>query len=147
MNKNSFKASWIILAVSTSAAIAIGLLLLFAPTMFIEGEFLAYTGQSLAAFEEVNPEAYAFLMLEDSEMGLFLLTIGVLSLLITVGIYRNKRKWGWWLLLISSTLTIGGVFGFNLPTGDLTVILMPAVLLAVSYIGLGLGAKSILRRT
>jgi len=86
-------------------------------------------------------------MLEESEMGIFLFTIGIFTLLITLLSYRKGHKWGWYLLLICMTLTGGGVIGFNIPTGDMSVILMPAVLLVIGYVGLAFGAKALLKNT
>lgn len=145
MQTKALKISWIIMVVITGLVVLLGALLAFTPTFFIANEFEMYTGQKLAAFAESNPEAYAFLMLEDSEMGLFMMTIGILSVLITVALYRKGNRLAWYLLLISSTLTAGGTVGFNVVTGDIRVILLPAVMLVISWASLAIGAKAVFR--
>jgi len=147
METKAFKVSWILLVIVTSILAVLGLLLTFSPPFFLTSEFELYTGQKLADFAESNPQAYSFLMLEESEMGIFLFTIGIFTLLITLVSYRKGHKWAWYLLLICMTLTGGGVIGFNIPTGDMSVILMPAILLVIGYVGLAIGAKALLKKT
>jgi len=146
MKAKAFKVSWILLVIVSSIAAILGLILTFTPTFFITSEFELFTGQTLADFAESNPQAYSFLMLEDSEMGIFLFAIGILTLLITLVAYRKGDKWAWYLYLIGMTLTGGGVLGFNIPTGDMSVIVMPAILLVIGYVGLAIGAKAILKK-
>jgi hypothetical protein len=44
------------------------------------GEFESFTGRKLADFAASNPQAHAFLLLEDSEMGIFLFTLVSITL-------------------------------------------------------------------
>jgi hypothetical protein len=146
METKAFKVSWILLVIVSSIVIILGLTLTFVPTFFITSEFELYTGQKLADFAESNPQAYSFLLLQYSEMMIWLFTIGILSLLITIVPYRKGDKWAWYLYLICLTLTTGGTVGFNIPTGDMSVILIPAILLVLGYVGLAIGAKAILKK-
>jgi hypothetical protein len=147
METKAFKVSWILLVIVTGILAVLGLLLTFSPPFFLTSEFELYTGQKLSDFAESNPQAYSFLMLEDSEMGIFLFTIAVVTLLITLMAYKKGEKWSWYICLISMTLTGGGVIGFNIPTGDMSVILMPAILLVIGYVGLAFGVKALLKKT
>ncbi len=67
------------------------------------GEFETYTGQKLADFAAAKPQAHAFLLLEDSELGIFLFALALVSLLVTLLAYRKKEKWAWYLILIGVT--------------------------------------------
>jgi len=147
MDTKAFKVSWILLVIVTSIVTILGLTLTFASTFFLTSEFEMYTGQKLADFAESNPHAYSFLLLQYSEMGIWLFTIGILTLLITIVPYRRGDKWAWYLYLIGLTLASGGTIGFNIPTGDMSVILIPAILLVIGYVGLAIGAKSVLKKS
>ena len=80
-------------------------------------------------------------------MMIWLFTIGILTLLIILLSYRKGNKWAWYLYLIGCTLTGGGTVGFNIPTGDMSVIVMPAFLLVIAYVGLAIGAKPLLKKS
>ena len=146
METKSFKASWIILVVVLCIVCVVGLVLTFTPTFFVAGEYESFTGQSLADFASSNPRAHAFLLLEDSEIGIFLFALAFISLLITLLAYRKKEKWAWYLILIGATLCACATVGVNVPTRYMNVIVMSAVLTAIAYAGLAIGAKSMLRK-
>ena len=147
MKTKAFKVSWILLVIVSSIVAILGLILTFAPTFFMANNFELYTGQKLADFAESNPQAYSFLLLEYSEMGIFLFAIGILTMLITLVAYRKGNKWAWYLYLIGSTLTGGGALVFDILTGDMSVIVMPAILLVIGYVGLAIGAKALLKKS
>ncbi len=147
METKAFKISWILLVIVLCIAIILALILTFTPTFFITSEFELFTGQTLADFAESNPKAYSFLLLEDSEMGIFLFALSLITLLITLIPYRKREKWAWYLVVISVTLTAVATVGFNIPTGDMSVIMMSAILTLIAYVGLAIGAKSILKKS
>lgn len=118
----------------------------FTPTFFIAGEYESFTGQTLEDFAASNSKAHAFLLLEDSEMGIFLFALSFISLLITLLAYRKKERWAWFLILIGVTLTACAAVALNIPTRYMNVIVMSAVLTAIAYIGLAIGAKSMLKK-
>jgi hypothetical protein len=124
----------------------LGLVLTFTPTFFIAGEYESFTGQTLEDFAASNSKAHAFLLLEDSEMGIFLFALSFISLLITLLAYRKKERWAWFLILIGVTLTACAAVALNIPTRYMNVIVMSAVLTAIAYIGLAIGAKSMLKK-
>ena len=82
MDSKAFKISRVILIIITAIASVLGVVLIFAPTFFITSEYESFTGQTLADFAESYPLAYSYILLESSEMGVFLFAVfGVLNLL------------------------------------------------------------------
>jgi len=73
-----------------------------------------------------------------------MLDLGVMALVITRIAYGRGARWPWYLLAASHTLGLGGVTWANISTGAFGVIMISAVLLALSYAALGLGAGRIL---
>jgi len=121
--------------------------MIFAPEFFLETEFQRYTRQQWAEFIESNPEASSFFLLEAAQMGLFMITLGIVLLLITLFAYRKGVRWAWYLLLISNTLAWGGPAVTNTPTGDMSVIMSVVIFLVIGYVGLAIGAKSVLKKS
>ena len=147
MDTKALKLSWVLLVIVLCIVCVSGLLMIFTPTFFIAGEYESYSGQKLADFAAENPQAYSFFLLEDSEMGVFLFSLGFINLLVTLLAYRKKEKWAWYLMLISVSLTACATVGLNIPTRYLNVILMCSVLTAIAYAALAIGAKSILKQS
>jgi hypothetical protein len=147
METKSFKVSCILLVIVPCIVCISGLVLTFTPTFFMAGEFESFTGQKLADFAASNPKAHAFLLLEDSEMGIFLFADAFITPLITLLAFIKKEKWAWYLILIGVTLTACAAVGLNIPTLYMNVISMTAVLTVIAYVGLAIGTKSILRKS
>ena len=141
MESKSLQVSWIVLTVALVPAMLSGVLLAVAPTVFIAGEFSAFTGGSLGEFAEAHPAAYAFLLLEDSELGVFLFGLLLLTLLITVIPYRKGERWAWYAVLASLILSAIGSVGLNIPTGDLGVVILTGSIHLVALVGLAIGAR------
>ena len=146
MESRSLQVSWIVLTVALVPAMLSGILLAVAPTVFIAGEFAAFTGGSLGEFAEAQPAAYAFLLLEDSELGVFLFGLLLLTLLITVIPYRKGERWAWYAVLASLILSAIGSVGLNIPTGDLGVVILTGSIHLVGLVGLAIGARPHLRK-
>ena len=121
--------------------------LIFAPTFFITSEYESFTGQTLADFAESYPLAYSYILLESSEMGVFLFAVALITLLIILIPYRRGEKWAWYAILISVTLVAIATIGFNIPLGALDIILMSTVLVVLDYVALIIGAKAVLKKS
>jgi hypothetical protein len=70
----------------------------------------------------------------------------IVTLLITFFAYRKEYKWSWYIILISVTLTASASVGANIPTGDMKVVIMAAILSGLAYVGLAIGAKTVLKK-
>ena len=147
MESKALNISRIILIIITGIALILGVILVFAPTFFITSEFESFTGQALADFAESYPQAYSYILLESSEMGVFLFAVALITLLIILIPYRKGEKWAWYAILISVTLVAIATVGFNIPLGALDIILMSAILVVIDYVALAIGAKSILKKS
>ena len=147
MNTKALRVSWILLVVVCSIATLSGLIMVFAPEFFLAGEFEGYTGQEWAEFLALNPTATSFFLLEGTQMGLFMITMGVITITVTLCAYRKAQKWAWYLFLFSITLGFGGPVLTNIPTGDVGVVAMVVVLLLTGYVALAIGAKPILKQS
>jgi hypothetical protein len=146
METKSLQVSWIVLTVALVPAMVSGVLLAVAPTVFIAGEFASFTGGSLSEFAEAQPAAYAFLLLEDSELGVFLFGLLLLTLLITVIPYRKGERWAWYAVLASLILSAIGSVGLNIPTGDLGVVILTGFIHLVALVGLAIGVRPHFRK-
>jgi hypothetical protein len=146
MNTKAFRVSWIMQLVVLSITILSGLIMVFAAEFFLAGEFEGFTGQQWADFAESNPKATAFFLLEGTQMGLFMITLGTVLLVVNLFAYRKGQKWAWYLFLFSVTVGIGGPVVTNIPTKDIGVISMVVILFLAGYVALALGAKPILRK-
>lgn len=144
MNTRSLKISWIILVVAGAAIIVSGLLMVLSPEFFLVNEFNGYTGQEWTDFGEVNPAPLSFFLLEATQMGFFMITMGIMVITITYFAYRTCQKWSWYLLLVTVTLGAGSSMLTNLPTKDVVSVTLVGIILIASYIALALGAKPIL---
>ena len=147
MASKALKISRVILIVITAIASVLGLVLLFVPTFFITSEYESFTGQTLADFAEINPQAYSYILLASSEMGVFLFAVALITLLIILIPYRNGEKWAWYAILISVTLVAIATIGFNIPLGAMEVVLLATILVVIDYAALAIGAKSILKKS
>jgi len=147
MESKSLKASWIIMLIVHCVIIIIGLIMLFVPKLFLIGEFEGFTGQQWSGFIGSNSKASSLFLLMNSQMGFYILTLGITALIITLFAYRKAEKWSWYLVLIINTMGWGGSLGFDFPKGDMKVIMMIIIFLIVSYIGLAIGAKPILKKS
>ena len=147
METKSLKASWIIMLFVHCVLIILSLIVLIAPTFFISSEFLSYTGQKWADFSASNSEVASFFIFQIYEIGVIGFGWGVILVLMTVLAYRKGVKWTWPLLLISNTLGWGGLICVDLPTRDMGVVMMAALLFIIAYVGLFIGAKTILKKS
>jgi hypothetical protein len=119
MDSKALKASWIIISVVICVGIIIGLLFIFMPAFFIIGEFGGFTGQQWTDFTVSNSKASSFFLLEKSQMGFYIVMLGITELIVILLAYRKREKWAWYLLLIIETLGWGGTIGYDIPTGDM----------------------------
>jgi hypothetical protein len=140
------KASFIILLVVACICIGISLIYLIMPTIFLTSEFETATGRSLSDFAASNPEAYSFFMSDELQQALFMLSLSAIQLMIILTLYRFGNKWGWYIGIVLTTLSLGTIIGCDIPTGNLPIILMAAGILAASYVGFILGIQPLLLR-
>ncbi len=147
MKTKTLKISWIILLVVHCFVIISGLIMAFAPTFFLVGEFQGYTGQQWVEFAESNPKATAFFLLEGTQGGLFMTTFGIALVIITLFAYRKGEKWAWYLFLMCNTLEWGSSLGCNIPTGNMQLVAAAGVLLLIAYIGLAIGVNPLLKES
>ena len=146
MSINAVRVSSIILLVVHLMLIISGFTLIFAPDYFLANEFKGYTGQKWEEFIKSDSKITSFFLLEATQMGLFMITLGVILIIITLFAYRKGDKWAWYLLLFSNTLGWGGPTVTNMPTKDMDVIMGVIIFLVLGYIGLAIGAKSIFKK-
>ena len=142
--EKAHKASFGILLAVSCLSIIISLIFLIVPTVFLSGEFQSATGDSLSAFAASNPAAYSFFMSDELQQALFMLSLSIVQFMIIVTLYRFANKWGWYIGIVLSTLTLGTVIGCDIPTGNVPIILLAVGILLVSYIGFLLGIRPIL---
>ena len=146
MSARSLKASWVILIIVHSVVTILGLIILVAPTFLLSSEFLSFTGQTWADFTASNTKVSSFFIWQTHEIGVFLFTLGVMSLIITFAAYRKGEKWVWYLFLISNTMGWLGGLAVDLPTGEMGVIMMIVVFFILAYIGLFIGVKNFFKK-
>jgi hypothetical protein len=147
MESKRVKASRIILLAVAALAILIGVVILFGEGVFLRREFQGTTGMDWFSFKDSYPEVAVYILSESSEIGVLILDLGITALIVTLMAYGRKGRWPWYLLLASHTLGLGGVTFSNISTRATGVIMISVVLLALSYIGLALGAGHILRKS
>jgi hypothetical protein len=144
MNSNVFRASWILLIIAFIIAAASGLIMIISPQFFMAKEIQGYVGQTWSALESSNPKLFAYFMHDVRLLGFMQFTISLIVGLIVVFSYRKREKLAWFVCLAGITIGLGSSLGLNIPIGDLFVNVTVGALLGVSYLGLGLGAKTIL---
>lgn len=146
MDFKALKASWIIMSVVICIGMIIGLLFIFMPSFFLIGEFGGFTGQQWTDFTVSNSKASLFFLLEKSQMGFYIVMLGITELIVILLAYRKRKKWAWYLILIIETLGWGGSIGYDIPNGDMVPVMTCLICLIISYIGLAIGAKPILKK-
>jgi hypothetical protein len=72
--------------------------------------------------------------------------IGFVAITVTLTAYRRGEKWAWYLALAGNTLGFGGGIVITGILGDISTLIMDAVLLIVVFVALVLGAKTILKK-
>jgi hypothetical protein len=146
MKTNALKVSMILLVIVYGIGTILSLILIFNPTFFIASQFELATGQKLSDFAESNPLAHSYHLLTELEIGIFMFGLMIVTLLITFFAYRKEYKWSWYIILISVTLIASASVGANIPTGDMKVVIMAAILSGLAYVGLAIGAKAVLKK-
>jgi len=146
METKAFKVSWIILLIVHCVGVVLSLIIFIIPTFFLSSEFLSSTGQQWADFAASNAKVTSFFILQTYEIGVFAINLSIIMVILTLVAYRKGVKWTWYLFLISETIGWGGLLSVDIPTGDMTVVMMTAILLVLAYGGLFIGAKAILKK-
>lgn len=146
MDSKSLKASWIIVLIVNCIVVILGLIVMIAPEVFLIGEYEGYTGKSWSDHISSNPDAAFLTRLQFTQSGWYILTMGVIATLITILFYKNGDKRSWYILLILTLMGWGGSLVYDLPPGDMTTIMMIVILFIIALVGLGIGAKPILKK-
>ena len=144
--EKQLRISWAILLAVSLLSIAISLVYLVWPTIFLSGEFLSATGRNLSAFAISNPKEYSFFMSDELQQALFMSSLAIVQLVVVLSLYRNANRMGWYIGVVLVTLSLGTIIGCDIPTGNLPIILMAVGVLLVSYVGFAIGIKPILSR-
>ena len=146
MESKSLKASWILLLIVSCVVIIFALMTLFAPKEFSANDFQSFTGQQLSDFKASNPQVFSYMSMGAFEGGIYLLLAGISAVFLTLFAYRKGEKWAWYLALILNTIGWGGAIRANLYTGDMITVVIGIVFLAIAYVGIAIGAKTILKK-
>ena len=146
MDSKALKASWSIVLIVNCIVIVVGLIVMIAPEVFIIGEYEGYTGNKWSDHLSSNPEAASLFRLKYTQMGMYILTIGVIATLITILFYKNGDKRSWFILLILTVMAYSGSLIYDLPSGDTPTIMLIVILFIITLVGLAIGAKPILKR-
>ena len=146
MNSKALKASWIIVLIVNCIVLIIGLTIMIAPEVFMIGEYEGFTGNKWSDFISSNPDAASFFRLENTQMGWYIFSLGVIAIIITILFYKNGDKRSWYILLILTLMGWGGSLGYDLPTGDTKAIMMTVIFFIIGLVGLAIGAKPILKK-
>jgi len=145
MDSKALKASWIIVLIVNCVVLLIGLTIMIAPEVFMIGEYEGLTGNEWSDFVSSNPDAASYTRLENTQMGWYIFSLGVIAIIITILLYKNGDKRSWYILLIMTLMGWGGSLGYDLPTGDTKTIMMIVVFFIIGLVGLAIGAKPILK--
>jgi len=146
MDSKALKASWIIVLIVNCIIVIIGLTVMVAPEVFMIGEYEGFTGNKWSDYISSNPEAASLFRLKYTQMGMYILTIGVIATLITILFYKNGDKRSWFILLILTVMAYSGSLIYDLPSGDTPTIMLIVILFIITLVGLAIGAKPILKR-
>jgi hypothetical protein len=95
MESKAHKTSWIILLIVHCAVIIIGLILVFIPEFFHISEFEAFTGQKWSDFTALNAKVASSIIMNVSQMGLYILLLGFAALIVTLTAYQRGERWSW----------------------------------------------------
>ena len=146
MDSKSLKASWIIVLIVHCIVVIIGLTVMIAPEVFLIGDYEGFTGNKWSDHISSNPDAASFLRLQVTQMGWYILTIGVIATIITILFYKNGDKRSWYILLIMNLMGWGGSLAYDLPSGDTPTLMMLVILFIIALVGFAIGAKPILKK-
>ena len=146
MDSKALKASWIIVLIVNCIVVILGLIVMIAPEVFLIGEFEGYTGKKWSDHISSNPDAAFLTRLQFTQSGWYMLTLGVIATLITILFYKNGDKRSWYILLILTLMGWGGSLVYDLPPGDMKTIMIIVIFFIIALIGLGIGAKPILKK-
>jgi len=146
MDSKALKVSWVIVLIVNCIVIIIGLTVMIAPEVFMIGEYEGFTGNKWSDYISSNPDAASLFRLQVTQAGWYILTIGVIAVIITILFYKKGDKRSWYILLILTVMGWGGSLVYDLPAGDTKTIMMIVILFIIGLIGLAIGAKPILKR-
>ena len=146
MDSKALKASWIIVLIVNCIVVIIGLTVMIAPEVFMIGEYEGFTGNKWSDFISSNPDEASFFRLQVTQTGWYIFTLGVIAIIITILFYKNGDKRSWYILLILTLMGWGGSLVYDLPPGDMKTIMIIVIFFIIALIGLGIGAKPILKK-
>jgi hypothetical protein len=148
MAERSLKTSWIILTVVTCVVLFAGITFTFIPEyMYLTNTFKSYVGVDWSGFKTANENQASYFVILHLELGIFILILGFYGLFIVLKPYRNAEKWAWWVSLAGNTLGWVTAVVVSVVIHQVPQAFAYAVLLAISYVGLGVGAKHFFKKT
>ena len=147
MEARAVKISWKIMMIPNIAVLFFGLIWVVAPDISVGQDLQSFMGQPWTDFVASNAKLGSFISLLGRVLGMQMISIGILTIAITLTAYRRGEKWAWWVFLAGNTLGWGSGLALEGTTGVMPIVAVQAIILLVAYVGLAIAAKAILTKT
>ena len=147
MESRAVKISWKIMMIPNIAVLFFGLIWVVAPDISVGQDFQSFMGQPWTDFVTSNAKIGSFISLLGQVLGMQMISIGILTIAITLTAYRRGEKWSWWVFLAGNTLGWGSGLVLEGTTGVMPIVAVQAIILLIAYVGLAIAARAILTKT
>lgn len=143
MEARSLKISWKIMMVPPIYVLLLGLCLIVFPGPFIAKNYQLFMGHPWADFVASNARLVIFLSMLNQLIGVQAIGYAIVTMAIILKAYRRREKWAWYVLLAGNTLGFGSVLAWEAATNLIPALVINAIMLLVTYVGLAISAKAI----
>lgn len=143
MEARSLKISWKIMMVPPIYVLLLGLYLIVLPGPSIAKNYQLFMGHPWADFVASNARLVIFLSMLNQLIGVQVIGYAIVTIAIILKAYRRREKWAWYVLLAGNTLGFSSVIAWEAATNLIPALVINAIMLVVTYIGLAISAKAI----
>lgn len=143
MEARSLKISWKIMMVPPIYVLLLGLCLIVFPGPSIAKNYQLFMGHPWADFVASNAKMVIFLSMLNQLIGVQAIGYAIVTMAIILRAYRRREKWAWYVLLAGNTLGFSSVIAWEAATNLIPALVINAIMLVVTYIGLAISAKAI----
>jgi hypothetical protein len=124
-----------------------GLIWTFAPSISVGQGLQSFIREPWLDFVASIAKLASFISLLGRILGIQLIVIGIMAIAITLTAYRRGENWSWYVFLSGNTLGWGSGLAMEGITGITPVVMIEAIVLLITYVGLAISAKAILTKT